>query len=393
MSNRVNPLKIWGINSLIKRFATIVLLSAIGNILLAYGTNQEITGFRSAYGPSGNLLVSAPVLVWKVWPGPGCEVTSIKMVIDQQKVDAHYDSSTRLLTYNPSNPLSPGEHHVSCVATISNLLKMRQSWDFHIANSNSTELPAPSPSLNILIESVNQCRGLIGLGPVSPNSKLTAAAEGHSKYLAAAHSYGHYEMENLPSFVGQSMSDRLNAFGWIFGGYEDVGYEPARTPNQTILALYNAPYHRIPFMQPGNIEVGVGASNHRTTIEFSFSNKSGIVVSPAKDETQIPQTWNAVESPNPLRFYNVDGTVGYPIVIAGFGKADKIRDVDFTLFDSDGNRIPCFLNTPSNDSHLDSQAIAIPKRPLENGTYQAKAIISFADGSTDTKIWSYTVGS
>ena len=373
------------------KFFSLLFISAISMQLLA--SAQQITGFRSAFGPSGSVKIANPTLEWKVWAGQGCKITSTFMAIDGIRENATYNSITRFLTFRPSQPLDFGQHQVRCEVTIDHLLKMKQNWDFTISQNAISNLHPVTPQEDRLFAVVDAERSQLGLSNVNPCRRLIAAAQAHSHYLSKANTYGHFEMEDIPSFVGQSPADRLNAFGWITGGYEDVGYEPDRSAKATVRALYDAPYHRIPFMQPGTIQVGVGAENHRTTIEFGFGNQPGIVVSPANGQISVPRTWNANESPNPLRIHSVQGPVGYPIIVAGFGKRDQIETTSFSLQNSMGRNIPCFLNTPQNDSELHGSIIAIPKAPLSNGLYQARAFLTLSNGDTLTKKWNFTVGS
>jgi len=380
-----------------RRFFQITKISLIVSVvllpILAYAGNTNIEGYRSAFGPSGNLKISSPVISWEVWAGPGCTMTSTEMILDGQKVPAHYDSSTRLLTYIPSSPLTIGSHSIQCRASVEQALKIHQEWNFQIEPGARIALPDLTSEQLGLIQVVNQFRKSEGLPDVTPCQRLAAAAQAHSQYLADAHTCGHFETTSINSFVGETMSDRLNAFGWIDGGYEDVGYESEYDAGHTIASLFEAPYHRTPFLQPGNISVGVGATEHRTTIEFGFGEKDGLVTSPDNGATGIPSAWDGVESPNPLRLYDHRGPVGYPIMIAGFGKSDKIVDGTIYLLNSNSEEVKCFVNTPANDDHLDSQIIAIPKEPLSKGIYKADAKVFLKDGRCQKLHWTFTVGS
>ncbi len=372
--------------------AKAALVLSIGWLSSLCAQAQTIEGFHGDYGPRGLIRIAIPSISWKVWADPGESLTKAEMKVDGVRVHASYNSASKRLEWTPSTPLSPGEHRISCQVVVEGMLQMKQSWSLTIARNATISMPEASDSLQEILKDINQFRNLQGLSPDVTSPALAAAAKAHSHYLAVNHAFGHYEKPGTPDYVGNGLDDRFNAFGWTRGGYEDVGLESQGTAYDTVRDLFAAPYHRIPFLQPGMVEVGAADEAHRTTIDFSFSSQQGIVCSPMDGSTGQPSAWDGSEIPSPLRFWNSQGPYGYPIMVAGFGADKAIEKGKITLVNSFGRPVACFTSNPESDPELHSALLAIPKAPLVNGKYTARAVLQFIDGTTKKLTWTFTVG-
>lgn len=375
---------------LVKSLIPIIALASLFAIQPSFG--QTIEGYHGAFGPQGIVRISSPVLSWKVWADPGQSLTSLKMVVDGQPVDATYDANSQMLSWTPTKPLSAGNHQVQCVVVVENLLRMKQSWSLTVAEDATSTLPEESSVQDKILQFINDFRTQQGLPLGTVNGALAAAAKAHSHYLALNHTFGHTEQPGNSGFVGNNLEERYNAFGWTGGGYEDVGVEMGGSAHQTIADLFAAPYHRIPFLQPGALSVGAADESHRTTVEFSYSNDNGLELSPANHAVGQPNAWDGSEIPSPLRFWDTHGPYGYPIMIAGFGADHVISGGHIALSDSNGNWIDCYCSNPKTDTELRSALLAIPKYPLPNGVYEAHAKVEFANGKNQDISWAFSVG-
>lgn len=372
---------------------SVCLLACIGGFA-ASRIQGEIEGYHGAYGPFGSVQLNAPTLKWEVWAVKGQNITSFSMKIDGQAVPASYDPTSHLMTFTPTGAFAPGAHKVTCTAVVEKLLRMSQDWEFDVASDAAAAPVDPNSVQQRILDQVNQLRRMQGLPEAVMNANLAAAAQAHSHYLAVSRSYGHFEAPGSPGYVGNTLGQRLNAFGWTNGGYEDVGFEAHPDTLQTVIDLFAAPYHRIPFLQPGTIKLGAGSEGHRTTIDFGFSEADDLVCSPANEAAEVPSSWDGAESPSPLRLFpGIQGPYGYPIMVAGFGSKFAIAKGQISLVNAAGNPVACLASSPVIDSELRSALLAIPNKPLAKGKYTARAVIYFEDGTSKTMSWTFTVGS
>jgi hypothetical protein len=206
---------------------------------------------------------------------------------------------------------------------------------------------------------------------VQLDNRLNIAAAKHSEYLTANAMMGHFQVPGTQGFFGQTHQDRLATYGWAGGAWEGVTYGSDNIA-QGVQQLFDAPYHRLPFLQPGSISFGSGFAGSRMTMEFGGTAQSGTVVSPANGEQGVPTLWKNAESPNPMRLHGGQTQTGYPIVLARF--SDKVRKIKIShaSLTANGATVQVFLNTPENDDHLEFAAIMFPQKRLKaNTTYTA----------------------
>jgi uncharacterized protein YkwD len=349
----------------------------------------DIQAFHKAFGPRTSLKVSSPTVSWEIWPGDGGKVTSAAMQINGDKVPARYDTRRRVLEYTPASPLSPGPYKVACRVVVDEQLVVTKDWSFQVSTEAQPVLSQPDDAQTSAFQLANGLRRTLGLPDLSMDLRLNAAAASHSTYLLANNRSGHYQKEGEAQFSGRTPGERLESFGFLRGSWECVSAGIAG-PEQSIRELFDAPYHRLPFMQPGTVEFGSGYTGKRMTLNFGVSDAAGSVVSPADGQTDVPLGWNRSENPNPLRLHTVSGPIGYPIMLAQFG-VEKISVKSASLW-SGSQPVAALLNTPQNDDHLTNALILIPERPLSPLTsYTVKATI-LAKGQEISRAWSFRTG-
>lgn len=321
------------------------------------------------YGPRTEVRIARPTLKWEIWPADSsAKVRSVSLLLDDKAVAAVYDEHARAVTYTPREPLASGLHKVYCRITFDNGATFDQRWETRVAVSPLSEFPAPNALQQKALATINALRANLKLPAVTCDDRMNLAALQHSLYLATHGVAGHDEEPNRSGFLGKTGADRLEAYGWVGGSWEDVNVG-AIDLKESITELFDAPYHRIPFMQPGTFDVGSGFENSRLTVEFGTSRDSAIVISPADGQKNVPCAWTNFESPNPLRFHGGAKRTGYPIVCGVFGPdLPKLNYVKATLLAEGGHEVPCWLNSQDNDAFLTGAAVLFPQSALKPNT-------------------------
>jgi hypothetical protein len=231
----------------------------------------------------------------------------------------------------------------------------------------------------------------MGLAPFRGDLRLCAAARGHSEYNARNRTTGHYQTQGKPGFFGEGPAERAEAFGYFGGCYEAVSRGYA-TLSESIEALIDAPYHRIPFMQPGSLRFGSGFLDERLTLAFELTAGRGTSAYPYDGQEGVPTRWDRLERPNPLRIHKgFQGIAGYPIVLAHFSGDARLTLISAELRAESGEAIPLLANTPENDGWLKNAVILIPASPLGSLTrYQVSVEARSEDGTAISRTWSFT---
>lgn len=351
----------------------------------------SVEGYSRRFGPTAELRINRPALRWEVWPADGYKVTRYSMRVNGDEVAAQYSEDDRALIFMPDAPLQPGRYKVACEVTIENILPMKKEWEFAVSPDAATALAPASPEQTKFLAVLNEFRHKIGLKEFSLEPHLCAAADAHTHYLQKNKRTGHYEQPGEPLFAGAAPCDRLDAFGYLKSSWECVSYGVA-DPEGSFRALFDAPYHRIPFLQPGGLEVGAAMAGRHATLEFEMTRENQVVMSPWPGQTDVPLAWEGAESPDPLRMHPGAHQGGYPIVFCSFTEQDrKIRLASARLYDSAGQSIPVWIDDPSNDDQLTLAAFVIPKEPLRPGETYFVDVKAKNDNGTDvSRRWSFT---
>lgn len=352
---------------------------------------RHTEAFTRAYGPKALVSVSRPTLIWEVWPGEGSKVTQSEMKLDQHDVNCSYQVDSRSLRYTPDAPLAAGRHHVNCVVTIDDHMPVKKEWEFIVPSSAPETVPAASAQQRALIDTINNYRREMGLQPFVNDDRLAAAATAHTEYLRINNITGHQESSSKPGFVGEMPMERLESFGFLQDSWECVDYG-GETQEECLADLFDAPYHRIPFMQPGALLCGTGFKDRHLTVEFEMAKMTATTVSPYPGQQNVPVSWTCHERPNPLRIHGVDLPVGYPIVINHFTPDNQKIVIKSVVMKAEGGAdVPVYVNTPANDEKLSYSAFIMAKDPLRPGTTYEVEVTGYTEtGENFTKAWSFT---
>ncbi|MFH5187313.1 stalk domain-containing protein [Paenibacillus sp. TAB 01] len=255
------------------------------------------------------------------------------------------------------------------------------------------------------MKAINDYRTIHGLPAVKMNDNLNAAAAAHAKYLDAnqiLQSDGsqeslHSETAGKTGFIGATPLERGAYFGYTSSIGEDAALISGSI-GDAIDALYDAPYHRSPLIDPTVKEIGIGRVGDYTIIEFGMEtvNTSQLVVSPAEGDRYVPTTFDGNERPGPLRVHGNEAyPVGYPIMAQYYGADVKnIKLLSAELTDSSKKSVEVLTNTPDNDTDLAKTVIVLPRKPLQADTsYHVKLRLQVMKDSstvTEEKEWDFT---
>ena len=99
---------------------------------------------------------------------------------------------------------------------------------------------------------LNQIRQANGMGPLSPDARVTAAAQAHSADMAARNTMSHTGAN------GSNAGGRLSAAGVAWRTYGEVVAAGQTSAQAAVNGWMNSPPHRQVILHPGLTHAGVG---------------------------------------------------------------------------------------------------------------------------------------
>lgn len=242
-----------------------------------------------------------------------------------------------------------------------------------------------------VLSEINRLRAECGLSACSINDSLTKAAKAHATYMRLNKTVAHFESASSPGFTAIAPWDRAQKFGYkgicFEGGSDDLD------PLTGIGSQFAGPYHRMPYLQPGSPEVGIGIDGRYIAVDIGVSKTEGISFSPADGQTGVPTTWDGFDAPPPLVAYGQKSPAGYPVVFGYFTKfVQPIRVFSMRLLEA-GKPVPSYFNSPETDKNLKNTGFLVAKNPLKPRTkYMAEVRATDAKGAAIEKTWSFKTG-
>ncbi|QXM05227.1 S-layer homology domain-containing protein [Crassaminicella indica] len=372
----------------------ILLISGI--YAVSYAENAE--GYFPPQPKDITVLVSKPTISMQLFLNNN-SVKEIDMKLNGKSVTAQYDEKQQMVFYVPKKPLKAGQYKVDLNIALEGQKFIKESWKFYVGKNAVEELPSPSEEQKKALNYSNRYRRLLGISEFKLNDSLNAAAMAHSNYMALNKKFTHDEFTNDKGFTGTQAYNRAGAFGYIGNFVAENVSSGSKDYQDAIDGLIDAPYHRLAWIYPYYLDLGYGAKDQYYT--FNFGGKKALedkmIVYPIENQTDVAVSWDGNEIPNPLRFYNTTGTVGYPISLSYFSKNDieKFTIEKVTLKNSKGVLVDSYVNTPQKDDKLHDSILIIPSKPLEKGekyTVFVKGKITFKDKKVKdiVKTWSFT---
>ncbi|PAB59327.1 S-layer homology domain-containing protein [Anaeromicrobium sediminis] len=373
----------------------LVMITLFGTKVYAQG---EGPGYFPPQPKDTEVLISKPQIGMQLILN-GNKLVNTEMYINEVKVDARYDEKKGGVFYVPNYPLSAGEYRVSLKVEIEGFQPITQSWNFNISNQAIGTLPAPSEDQKSVLYYANEYRKKFGLETFNLNDSLNSAAMSHANYMALNKKITHVEYATDPGYTGSKVVDRVTSFGYANGNVSENVTGDIKDYKEAVDGLVDAPYHRLSWLNPVYADLGYGQKDEYQV--FNFGGKSlendELITYPMNNQRNVKISWDGNETPNPLRFYNSDNEVGYPITISYFTNKSIDRWIieKVTLLDSRGGALNTYINTPSKDEYLTDSIIVIPVDPLKYDsryTVSVKASINFTDGTSKNinKTWNFS---
>lgn len=343
------------------------------------------------YGPYGNLQVSRTTFAIRIVTGPSLVFRSAEFKLNGEAFEGSYDEATQTISYTPAAPLAAGPYKVEVAATYGRGIVFRKNWDVTVLPNAVTDLPGPSAEQLKALQVANRYRTRLGLPPFEMEKTLAFVAQRHADYLETNDLSSHQQTPGKPGYFGKDPNERMRTYGYILPAAEGIS-DGGDTLDAAFQDLYDAPYHRVPFLRAGPVPVGVGRKAGRTIVLFGYGKAADVVVSPGDGETKVPGSWPGEEQPNPLSVHGEEPReVGYPIVMSAAGIEMQVTAASGSL-KLNGQDVPAFINTPLNDRYIRREVFIIPEEPLKpKKKYTAEASLTFEDGSVQKKTWTFTV--
>jgi hypothetical protein len=253
------------------------------------------------------------------------------------------------------------------------------------------------------LEYVNEVRFRVGLGPINETTPINDAAQAHAEYYALHvqqyQSTGLSPHEENPSwsdgFTAVSFFDRMREYGYEgYSGFEIIAFY--HHPRKAVQGWMDTLYHRIPIVYPDSEEMGYGAAGGGGSaidvIDFGVGSGApadSVILYPWEGQTDVPLSWNGMESPQPP--IPPGGYPSGPIITVTFGSAVPHFDTH-ELLGPNGRGIEHIWLTPTTDSHLSgTETVSLYSHaPLDPGSLHTVRLIGAWHGEPYELEWSFT---
>jgi hypothetical protein len=230
---------------------------------------------------------------------------------------------------------------------------------------------------------LNRFRTEAGLIPVTYDSNVEQAAQGHAFFIAehrdlyqAGISF-HDEIEGKTGFLAEKYWERqamFNSKGKALG--EVIAFH--RSTEAAMAQWMESVYHRIPLLDTraitGAYALQVRADNAYGVLELTQLNSSQEAVQdtkwvayPVDGASLVPTSWDGKESPQPMA--PPGGYPSGPVFTLSAADNAPVRIAKATLLDENGHAIPHTLLDATNDGFFEAQTgLALyANDPLEAG--------------------------
>lgn len=267
----------------------------------------------------------------------------------------------------------------------------------------------PGPGLGDLtaqrtaaLTAMNTARSAAGVSTVTLDDLLNTGAQAHANYLLLNKSVPglnvHDEDPSLPGYTpeGDAAAAASNISRTTVSGTSPPG------AGEAAVFLINVPYHRINMLRSSLAEIGVGFAYDSTFSATVINVITGIVGSerpepvlyPASGQTNVPTTFAAEESPDPLP-PGAPRPAGYPIT-AQFPTGASITSVTASLHRG-ATTVATYNSDPENPANsarpTNSYAIfLIPQSPLAANTAYTVIILATVNATPYNQTWNFTTG-
>ena len=354
----------------------IILLVLISLLISIVSVPIKIEADNSIYYyspyPQGTIGINQPEIGWTIFLGDN-KVENVEFNLNGISLNVRYDDQRQTFYGKPDN-LLVGQNNVRAIIKLENWGNViEKTWSFTVDNPSISLLALPKEEQLNSLNIANDYRYILGLPLLEFNNSLNTTAQKHAEYQANLNLFTHYQTEGSMGFFGVTVADRANYYGYFGNLYEDISYQSNPSSQLAIDNLFDAPYHRIPFLIIENQYYGYGRDRYYHVLNFGNERESSSnwIAYPGQNQENVPIAWEDFETPDPLRFYeNTPNKVGYPIVVGVYGKdTSDLTLKSAKIWDEENREVPFYLNSPKvtggNDEYLDQEIILIPILPLD----------------------------
>jgi len=249
---------------------------------------------------------------------------------------------------------------------------------------------------------LNQLRISAGANAVVALPTLMHAAKIQAEYTVEVGELQHVRKKHKGLFnLLETLGGRLNSSFYFSHGTESMGQSEGRNPDLSVNYLLKAPYHRIPLLDPGITQIGLGLlpyteqNGNWLALVFEiggYTESPSVVVWPASG-TEVPCAFQpSDELPNPAPEAK-DGLVGYIVTVEIASALNKeLSTQHFSMVDNaTQTEIKGRIASSSSDTHMPSNAVAfIPEKPLLSGHTYGVSFKGYAEDSPISKSWTFS---
>ncbi len=248
-------------------------------------------------------------------------------------------------------------------------------------------------------------RQQLGVPALTRNSKIDAAAQGHSDYQQLNDTITHEQTLGRNGFTGKTTGERLLAGGYTLppGGYA-YGEVISATSNHSGFNaaedLIAAIYHRFVIFEPIFREGGSGAATVSGGLTYFTTDFAAIGLKPAQQNSGTFFTYPfAGQQRVPIRFFSDNevpdpvpnrNEVGYPVSVhANLGSI--LDALSFTVQARGDTPLQVRVLTHATDAQTPASAVAIiPLTVLKPATTYDVRFSGTIDGAGISRSWSFT---
>lgn len=169
------------------------------------------------------------------------------------------------------------------------------------------------------IDRVNLYRDRVGVPRARGAAAIHLAAQAHADYAVLNPGESHGETPGKPGYVGRGPTERVRYFGYPHGVWEDMHF--IGDPAAAVDGFMTTVYHRVPVIQHGLVEAGIGTAraggNAADVLDMGGGGRGVapaeryVYAYPFDGQTDVPPGWDGGEGPDPLP--GQPKPVGYPV--------------------------------------------------------------------------------
>ena len=252
---------------------------------------------------------------------------------------------------------------------------------------------------------LNAIRVPAGAGCINEVPELNMSALSHCQYNAgnagnaSCMAGGHSEVMSCMGFTGVDVAAREKTAGYSAVGATEVLTSYGNMPAPAVQSWVDTVWHRIPMLDPWTTDMGYGGAARCDVIDFGKGTTGAptdtVVVYPYDGQTDVPPSFNGLESPLPIAPAS-GWPSGYPVNV--YAQGLKVTEHVIT---KDGDTTPIEhvwmdMSSPEVDPgykfYLRTTAFMYTNTPLAANTKYRVKMTGTRTGGTLNLEWTFTTG-